>query len=159
MRPEMLQAMKQIAINEVEDLETEFPEVLVQSRGARDALNNLKTLIGTVTDATPANVVIGIGARIGSLRMLLTRYSGLTVEELLNRRRSKKDTTVSSAYVPVPDAPTEALRSTALEARRVREERLRAIEQEIAALRRAAKLRRLETIEREIARLRARRRT
>jgi hypothetical protein len=147
--------MKQIAISEVEDLETEFPEVLEQSRGARNALNSLKALIGTVTDSTPANVVVGIGARIGSLRMLLIRYSGLTLEELLHRRRGKVEGVPPSALTSSSLGDTSEAKT--LESRRMRELRLREIQQEIATLRRAMKLQRLQAMEREIARLRARR--
>lgn len=156
MRPELLERMKQIAINDIEDLETEFPELIGRTAVVRDELNTLKTLVGTVTTATPANVVDGIGARIGSLRMMLIRYSGLSLEELLVRRGR---TTISAEppRIETPahiELPAERRDSSGIQAQiRAEEARVAALERRVEILKEEKRVRDLE---RQIAVLKSR---
>ncbi len=152
MRPEMLEIMKQIAISSIEDLETEFPEILQQVPAVRNEVNRLKSLLGTVTVATPANIVDGIGARTGSLRLTLSAYSGLSLEELLARRRRaplspeplpRSLAAPRSEPSPLPATPSHE-----------RQREIQQLEREIASLRRRKEI---ADLEREIAELKSRR--
>jgi exoribonuclease R len=151
-RPEMIETMKQLHQIDLEKLATEFEDVFTDEKNkfARKALEKLRTDVANITTTTPGNTVDLLGARIRSLRLIIERTSGLSLQELLARRGRAPVRPSPGVSLPSEPAPRAGSPASIAEDRAARIARLRA---EIAE---TLKLKEIEELERKIQEARSR---